>query len=106
MSVKRRRFSKEFKVRLVREVQSGKRQAEIAREYQILPKIISRWMSEYETYSQEAFTGPGHPYTPQAQAAALGRENARLRAENELLKKALRCLDETPRWAPGNGDSA
>ena len=70
MSIKRRVFSKEFKLRVVREVQSGKRQAELAREYQILPRPISRWVSEYETYRDGAFTGQGRPYTETAQAAA------------------------------------
>lgn len=106
MSLKNRVFSKEFKLHVVRQVQSGKRQAEIAREYQILPKIISRWVCEYEAYAEEAFAGPGHPYTDAARAGSLGRENARLRAENELLKKALRCLDAIPSLGRGNGDSA
>jgi transposase len=105
MSLKRRTFSKEFKLHVVREVQLGRRQAEIARQYQILPKLISRWVAEYETYAEEAFAGRGHSYTPQAQAAALGRENARLRAENELLKKALRCLDALPEEGRAPGDS-
>jgi transposase len=106
MSLKRRTFSKEFKLHVVRAVHSGRRPAEIARQYQILPKTISRWVVEYETYAEEAFGGKGHPYTQQAQAAALGRENARLRAENELLKKALRCLDALPGQGGENGDSA
>jgi transposase len=105
MSLSRRVFSKEFKLHVVRAVQSGKRQAELARQYQILPKVISRWVSEYGTYAEGAFAGRGHRYTQQAQAAALARENARLKAENELLKKALRCLDEIPTQAPGSGDS-
>ncbi len=106
MSIKRRSFSKEFKLRVVRQVRSGKRQVELAREYQILPKTISRWLSEYDTYQDGAFTGEGRPHTPAARTAALERDNTRLRAENELLKKALRCLDGIPSPAEGNGDSA
>ncbi len=93
MSIKRRVFSKEFKLHVVREVQSGKSQAEIARQYQILPKIISRWMGEYEVYADEAFSGSGSTYTPDARIRALERENTRLRCENDILKKALSCLD-------------
>ena len=106
MSLKKRVFSKEFKLRVVREVQHGKRQAEIARHYQILPKLISRWVVEYDTHPEAAFVGKGHRKPARAQQAALERENARLRAENELLKKALRCLDEIPSWRGGSGDSA
>jgi len=106
MRIKRRTFSKEFKLQILREVQAGKRQAEVARQYQLLPKLISRWLNEYETYAEEAFAGNGRGYTVQAQAAALGRENARLREENALLKKALRSLATCPSPARGNGDSA
>lgn len=93
MSVKKRRFSKEFKLHILGEIRSGKSQAEVARQYQILPKIISRWQSEYETYSDEAFAGPGNPYTDKAHKAALERKIEQLEAENELLKKALTQLD-------------
>jgi hypothetical protein len=34
----------------------------------------------------------------------LARENARLREENALLKKALRCLDAIPSSAPESGE--
>jgi len=93
VSIKQRVFSKEFKLHVVKEVNSGKSQAEIARQYQILPKIICRWMGEYETYANEAFAGRGHTYTLEARMALLERDNARLHSENNLLKKALSCLD-------------
>ena len=106
MSIKRRVFSKEFKLHLLKQVQAGQRQAALARQYQISPKMVSRWLTEQETYAAEAFAGKGNPYTTQAQQAALARENVRLRSENELLKKALRCLDAPPPQERGNGGSA
>jgi transposase len=93
MSIKRRTFSKEFKLHVLREVQSGKTQAEIARKYQILPKLISRWLCERETYAEEAFAGQGNTYTDKARIAALERKVAQLETENDLLKKALTQLD-------------
>ena len=105
MSVKRRVFSKEFKLHLLKEVQAGRSQASLARQYQILPKLISRWLNEYEVYAEEAFAGPGKTYTVQGRLAALERENAKLRSENELLKKALSCLDALPSQAGENGGS-
>jgi transposase len=99
-------FSKEFKLHVLKEVRSGKTQAAVARQYQILPKIISRWLNEQETYAGEAFAGRGNSYTETARMGALERENARLRMEKELLKKALRCLEALPRLESGNGGGA
>jgi transposase-like protein len=42
MSIRRRVFSGEFKRHVLAEVARGTSQAEIARRYQILPKLISR----------------------------------------------------------------
>jgi transposase len=105
MSLKRRVFSKEFKLHVLREVESGKTQAEIARKYQILPKMISRWLGEHETYAKEAFAGAGKTYTDSARIAALERNIAQLEMENELLKKALTQLDQARDLETQNGES-
>lgn len=106
MGLKQRVFSREFKQHVLKEVAAGKSQAAIARQYRILPKLISRWAVAYETDPEGAFVGKGRRKPAQATQAALARENARLRQENDLLKKALRCLDAIPSPAPESGDSA
>jgi len=106
MNLKRRVFSKEFKLHVVQEVRSGRSQAEIARQYQVLPKTISRWLSELKTYGEEAFAGSGNVYTDKARTAALERKIARLEAENDLLKKALTQLDRIRNTADVPGESA
>ncbi len=103
MGLKQRVFSREFKLHVLKEVASGKSQAAVARQYQILPKLISRWVAQYEGDPEGAFPGPGHCRPAQATQAVLARENARLREENALLKKALRCLDAIPSPAPEHG---
>ncbi len=42
MAVKRRKFSRDFKLQVVREVEAGKAQAQIAREHEISQTLISR----------------------------------------------------------------
>jgi transposase len=106
MSLKKRVFSREFKIHVIEEVRGGKSQAEVARQYQILPKLVSRWVVEYDRDPEVAFVGKGRRRPELAQRALLEQENARLRVENDLLKKALRCLDEAPRGGNGSGDSA
>ncbi len=106
MGLKQRVFSREFKLHVLKEVASGKSQAAVARQYQILPKLICRWQAEYETDPETAFVGKGHPRSEQATQAALARENRQLREENALLKKALRCLDAIPSPAPESGERA
>jgi transposase-like protein len=106
MNLKRRVFSKEFKLHVVSEVRSGRSQAGIARQYQVLPKMISRWLTEYRTYADEAFAGCGNAYTDKARMAALERKITRLEAENDLLKKALTQLDLVHGSVDEPGESA
>jgi len=96
MGLKQRVFSREFKLHVLTEVAAGKSQAAVARQYQIGPKLINRWVAEYEGDPEGAFPGTGHGRPGQATQVALVRENARLREENALLKKALRCLEAIP----------
>ena len=105
MGIKKRTFSKEFKLHVVREVQSGKPAAEVARHYQLHPNLIGRWCEQCETYADEAFAGRGHTYSKKAQVAALERKVAQLAAENELLKKALTQLDLIHNSDNGSGES-
>jgi transposase-like protein len=89
---------------VLKEVASGKTQAEIARSYQISPKLITRWVAEHDTYGEEAFAGQGNVYTDNARIAALERKIARLESENDLLKKALTQLDQPRTLGAQNGE--
>jgi len=104
MGMRRRVFSKEFKLHVLREVQSGKTQAELARKYQILPKLICRWLGELDRYGDRAVGGLGSVYTDEARIAALERKVARLETENDLLKKALTQLDQARESGARSGE--
>jgi transposase len=94
MAVKRRAFSRDFKLQVVREVEAGKSQAEIAREHEISPHLISRWCRHHRKYKGRAFPGHGHARSDEARVAALERMIGRLTMENDLLKKVLQKLEE------------
>ena len=94
MTVRRRTFSRDFKLQVVREVEAGKSQAEVAREHQISAHMLSRWCRQHRRYKDKAFSGSGRPHTDEARIAALERMIGRLAMENDLLKKVLRKLEQ------------
>lgn len=90
----RRSFSREFKVQAVRMVsEGGRRLSEVARDLELDPKLIRRWREALEQEKDqevsEAFPGKGHLQPEPEELRRLQRENARLREEREILKKAL-----------------
>jgi len=102
MSPKRRKFDKEFKLRVLREVGAGKTIAQAAREHQVHPTQINQWRRQRRQYGDQAFAGNGRAYTDEARTAELERKIGQLTMENDLLKKALSRLEELER-APSAG---
>lgn len=45
-SLKRREFTKEFKLQVVAEVDAGKPQAQVAREHQVTANTIAKWRKQ------------------------------------------------------------
>jgi transposase-like protein len=88
MSSSQKRYSREFKLEVVRRVQvTGQRQIEVARELGISPNTLSRWMRQFRDEKTEAFPGKGSQTSQAALIARLRRENERLRKERDFLKK-------------------
>jgi transposase len=105
LALKRRRFTREFKLQVVRELEAGKTPAQAAREYQVHPTVIARWRQEHLQYAERAFTGNGRLYKDEARVAELERMIGQLTMENALLKKALLRLEARCRERPGTGGS-
>ena len=97
MSLKRRQFSREFKLQVLREIEAGKSTAQASREHQVHPSLISRWQNQHRRYSDRAFAGNGNTYKYEARIAELERIIGQLTIENTLLKKALQKLEEQVR---------
>lgn len=86
---KRQRFTAEFKREAVRLLRAGERPAAvIARELGVPRNRLYKWATDLDAKGAGAFGGSGRPKTSQEELAKLQRENARLREENEILKKA------------------
>lgn len=90
--MKKRKFSKEEKLRIIQEVESGKSVAEISREHEIAATLIYRWQREYEKNPDHAFKGKGYAITLEARNAELERTVGKLYLEVEFLKKVQQTL--------------
>jgi transposase len=85
----RRTFSGEFKreaVRLVRE--RGVAVSQAARDLDLHENVLRKWVRELAVDPQYAFPGQGQMKPEQAEIERLKKENAKLRMERDILKKA------------------
>lgn len=95
--VGRRKFDKQYKLDAVAPVIEGSiSQSDRARELGINHTLISRWCRELLSSPQEAFPGNGNMPESAAELARLRRECERLKAENEILKKAITIFGRGP----------
>ena len=90
---RRRTYTRDFKISVIREVESGKTLAQVSRENGIHPSLVVKWKKEYFRDPKNAFPGNGRAYKEQARMAELERLVGQLYAENEFLKKALTRLE-------------
>jgi transposase len=94
MGLKKREFTKEFKLKVIRAIEAGMTQARAARQFSVSANTISKWRKLHRQYQDRAFAGRGKGYSEEARIAELERMIGRLTMENDLLKKALQRLEE------------
>lgn len=90
---KRRKFTREFKISLLRELESGKTVAEVSRENSIHPMMLYSWKREYRNNPETAFSGKGNISKLDAKVAKYERIIGQLYTENAFLKKVLSILE-------------
>lgn len=83
-------YTKEFKLEALRLLEQSDRPAsEVARELGIRRNQLYKWAEQLKSDGEGAFKGRGRPKKEdQQQLVTLKQENARLREEVEILKKA------------------
>ncbi len=86
-SSERKVYTDEFKRDAVRLAQERGNLAQTARDLGISDTVLSRWKKALHETPNHPFPGNGNPHD--ADTARLQREVARLREENEILKKAV-----------------
>lgn len=88
----RRTFTEEFKKQMVELYNAGKPKAEIVREYDLVPSALDRWISRInKTGSTKE---KDNRSDLENELIALRKENARLKLDNEILKKAALILGQ------------
>ena len=90
----RRKYTREFKLSVLRELESGKKLVQLSRENELHPSLITRWKKDWQQNPETAFQGNGNTYKAEARISELERMVGQLYAENALLKKALTNLEQ------------
>jgi transposase len=86
MAVKGRKFTREVKLQVVREVEAGKPVAQAAREYEVHPTQLTKWRQLHRRSAEQAFAGNGQAYQEEAKIGEGERLVGRLTMGNALLK--------------------
>jgi transposase len=98
MARTRRNFSAEFKAKVVLEVISGsKNAAEICREYNLKPDLVSHWKNQFMAKAAQVFENDKQVDPQQARIEELERLAGKLSLELEVAKKALTLLPQVRR---------
>jgi transposase len=90
----RRVFTEDFKRDAVRLAQERGNTSAVARDLGINESLLSKWKKRLEVAPERPFPGRGHPQD--LELSALKRENARLKEEVEILKKAVGIFTVRP----------
>jgi transposase len=94
MDLSRAVYSRDLKIAVMRALDSGSTTGEIARKYQLSPKLLERWRGEWRAKGESAFPGIGRgtgfpALDGDRRIADLERKIGQLTMENDFLKKAL-----------------
>ena len=86
----RRKYDREFKVQAVKlSLEKGKTVKDVAEDLGISAGNLTRWRREYREDSEHSFPGMGKLKPEDEEMRKLRKENADLKRERDILKKAL-----------------
>ena len=100
---KQRKFTPEFKAKVVLELLSGsKSSAELCRQYQLSPQLLAQWKATFLERAALVFGSEESRSQEAARIAELERLVGQLTLEAQILKKATMLWPQT---RSGNGRS-
>ena len=103
MALKRRQFTREFKLQVLREIEAGKSVAQASREHQLHPTLSLNGKSNTRNMPSTPLPAMVNIYKDEARIAELERMIGQLTMENALLKKALLRLERLRPLTTNNG---
>jgi len=112
MDLARSVYSRDLKIATMRALDAGSATGEIARKYQLSPKLLERWRGEWRAKGESAFPGIGRrgadlpALDDTRRIAELERKIGQLTMENDFLKKALRHFKDCHPPVVVNGGAA
>jgi transposase-like protein len=112
MDLSRAVYSRDLKIAAMRALDAGATGGEIAGKYQVSPKLLERWRSEWRAKGEPAFPRIGRrgdvlPAVEDARhIAELERKIGQMTMENDFLKRALQHFrDHHPPAVVNGGDA-
>jgi transposase len=98
MSQTRKTYTREFKLETLRLADtSGKSVAEVERDLGLPKGSVHHWRKQLARDGAQAFPGHGRLREADERTRQLERENAILRQERDILKKALTVFTRSPK---------
>ncbi len=94
----RRSYTKEFKLETLRLAETSEKSvSQIEREMGLPAGAIFRWQRQLRQNGEQAFPGHGNLKEAETRIEQLEKENANLRLERDILKKAVRVFSQDQR---------
>ena len=100
MEMARIQYSRDLKLSAMRALDAGETSGQVARKFQISPKLLEKWRAEWRAKGETAFPGSGRRsrverrLDDQQRIAELERKIGQMAMENDFLKKALQHFKE------------
>jgi len=98
-----RKFSREFKLMVMREIEAGARPAELCRKYDLHPRVIGKWQKKFREDGERAFPKSMPGPVAAGTVAELERQIGQQTMEIAFLKKVLNRLESRLRSMPKDG---
>ena len=100
MDMARIQYSRELKISAMKALEAGETSGQVARKFEISPKLLEKWRSEWRARGEAAFPGAGRRSRTEISSsegqriAELERKIGQMAMENDFLKKALQHFKE------------